>query len=108
MSITESTLATAFETGTCGTCSQGIAHCFCKESECHGWRHLGAITAAHGSFHVAAPAMENPQKCPGCPLELDADDVPAQIHHMRTRHPEIIEQRLTGIVRRIAAERGEG
>jgi len=32
-------------------------------------------------------------KCPGCPLELEEDDVQAQGLHMDQAHPEIVAQR---------------
>lgn len=33
-------------------------------------------------------------QCPGCCLELPADDTDAQVAHMEEYHPEIIAQRL--------------
>lgn len=39
-----------------------------------------------------APEME---KCPGCDLRLPADALVDQVEHMRAKHPEIVEQRLS-------------
>ena len=38
--------------------------------------------------------MTGLSKCPGCDVQLLADDLRAQVAHMQDAHPEIIQARL--------------
>lgn len=37
-------------------------------------------------------------ECPGCDVRLPKDDLHAQIAHMEEHHPDVIAERLRGLV----------